>query len=73
MSHQVISKTIHTFLADQLRGGSARRFFRLDGFDEAVYRGLLAHLRAEEDTLAGRSLWVRTTAPIPSYETYALE
>ncbi len=73
MTNKVISTALHTFLADQLHGGEARRFFRLDGFDEAVYSGLLERLHAEGDTLAGHPLWVRTTAPIPGYEAYALE
>ena len=73
MSNNVISNTLHTFLAAQLRGGDARRFFRLDGFDEAVYQGLLERIRAEGNTLGGHPLWVRTTAPIPGYEAYALE
>ena len=73
MTETIIPTALHTFLADQLRYGQARRFFRLDGFDEAVYTGLLARIHAERDALAGRPLWVRTTAPIPGYEEYALE
>lgn len=73
MNNGTISIALHTFLADQLHGGQARRFFRLDGFDEAVYRGLLERIHAEGDTLSGHPLWVRTTDPIPGYETYALE
>ena len=70
----LIATTLHTFLTTQLQSsGPARCFFRLDGFDEAVYRGLLECIRAEGSTLAGHPLWVRTTAPIPGYEDYALE
>ncbi|GAB4533308.1 MAG: hypothetical protein Fur0018_22520 [Anaerolineales bacterium] len=73
MAQHVIAKSLHTFLADQLHGGVARRFFRLDGFDEVVYSGLLERLRTEGDTLARHPLWVRTTDPISGYEVYALE
>ena len=73
MTSEVISAAFHTFLSAHLHGLQARRFFRLDGFDEAVYTGLLEHIHAEGDSLAGPPLWVRTTAPIPGYEAYALE
>jgi len=43
------------------------------GFDDAVYHDLLARLQADGDVLAGQPIWVRTTAPIPDYEPYALE
>jgi len=57
----LIATTLHTFLTTQLQSsGPARCFFRLDGFDEAVYRGLLECIRAEGSTLAGHPLWVRT-------------
>ncbi|MBC7228714.1 MAG: hypothetical protein H5T61_16020, partial [Thermoflexales bacterium] len=68
----IIAQSLHAFLTAQA-GGAARRFFRLDGFDDAVYAVLLEHFRAEGDTLAGQPLWVRTTAPLPGYEAYALE
>jgi len=68
----VIAKSLHTFLAAQ-SGGAARRFFRLDGFDDAVYAALLARLRAEGDALAGQPLWARTTALLPGHAAYALE
>lgn len=68
----IIAQSLHTFLTAQ-SGGAARRFFRLDGFDDAVYAALLERFRAEGNTLAGQPLWVRTTAPIPGYEAYALE
>ncbi|HOT91747.1 MAG TPA: DNA translocase FtsK [Anaerolineae bacterium] len=69
---ETIAQSLHAFLAAQ-SGGAARRFFRLDGFDDAVYAALLERLRAEGDTLAGQPLWVRTTAPLPGYKAYALE
>jgi hypothetical protein len=68
----LISTALHAFLTAQ-SGGSARRFFRLDGFDDAVYAALLARLQAEGNRLAGQPLWVRTTAPLPGYEACALE
>lgn len=68
----IITKSLHTFLTAQ-SGGAARRFFRLDGFDDAVYAALLERFRAEGNTLAGQPLWVRTTAPLPGYEACALE
>jgi len=74
MTANTISIALHTFLTAQIQaGGPARRFFRLDGFDDAVYHDLLARLQAGRDTLAGQPVWVRTTAPISSYEGYALE
>jgi hypothetical protein len=70
----VISDALHTFLTAQLQsGGPARCFFRLDGFDEAVYQGLLTRIHADEDGLVGRPPWVRTTGPIPGYKAYALD
>ena len=69
---EIIAKSLHAFLTAQ-SGGSARRFFRLDGFDDSIYAALLSRLHAEGDTLAGQPLWVRTTAPLPGCETYALE
>jgi len=63
MTANTISIALHTFLTAQIQaGGPARRFFRLDGFDDAVYRDLLARLQAGRDTLAGQPVWVRTTA-----------
>ena len=73
MIETVIPPALHTFLSSHLQGSQARRFFRLEGFDEATYRGLLDLLRAGGNTLAGQPLWVRTTASIPGYEEYALE
>jgi len=74
LSDNPVTTALHSFLTAQLQiGGSARRFFRLDGFDDDVYRELLAHLQADGNTLAGQPLWVHTTAPIPGYEVYALE
>ncbi len=69
---KIIAEALHEFLAAQ-SGGEARRFFRLDGFDDAVYLALLDRLRADGDTLARQPLWMRTTALIPGYEAYALE
>ncbi|MCX7681303.1 MAG: DNA translocase FtsK [Anaerolineae bacterium] len=69
---KIIAQALHTFLTAP-SGGAVRRFFRLDGFEEAVYTALLERLRAEGDTLAGRPLWVRTTAPLPGLESYTLE
>ncbi len=68
----IIAQSLYSFLTTQ-SGGTARRFFRLDGFDDAVYTALLARLQAEGNRLAGQPLWVRTTAPIPGHEAYALE
>jgi hypothetical protein len=73
IEHQ-ISIALLDYLAFQLQAaGQARQFFRLDGFDNNVYCGLLSRLHAESNVLAGQQLWIRTTAPIPDYETYALE
>lgn len=69
---RIIAQSLYAFLAAQT-SGSSRRFFRLDGFDDSVYAALLERFRAESNTLAGRPLWVRTTAPLPGYESYALE
>ena len=68
----IIAQSLYSFLTTQ-SGGAARRFFRLDGFDDAVYTALLARLQAEGNRLAGQPLWVRTTALLPGYEAYALE
>lgn len=68
----LLSSALHAFLAAQ-SGGAARRFFRPDGFDDAVYAALLERLHAEGDALAGQPLWVRTIAPLPGYEACALE
>lgn len=68
----ILAQALHTFLNDH-PGGTSRRFFRLDGFDDAVYAALLARFHNEGATLADQPLWVRTTAPLPGYEDYALE
>jgi hypothetical protein len=68
----MLAQSLHAFLTAQA-GGSTRRFFRLDGFDDAVYVALLERLQAEGNRLAGQPLWVRTTAPLPGYEACALE
>ncbi len=68
----ILAQSLHSFLTTQA-GGSARRFFRLDGFDDAVYVALLERLQTEGNRLAGQPLWVRTTAPLPGYEACALE
>jgi len=62
MTNMLISTALHTFLTAQ-SGDSARRFFRLDGFDEAVYCDLLAHFQTDGNQLAGQPLLARTTAP----------
>jgi hypothetical protein len=68
----IIAQSLYSFLTTQ-SGGAARRFFHLDGFDDAVYAALLERLQAEGNRLAGQPLWVRTTAPLSGYEAYALE
>lgn len=68
----IIARSLHTFLAAQ-PGGAARRFFRLDGFDDAVYIALLSRLRDAGNMLGGQPLWARTTAPLPGHAAYALE
>jgi len=73
MTDKLISRALHTFLTESAQAGPARRFFRLDGFDDAVYAALLTRLHNEGNTLSGQPLWVRTTASVPNYEAYALE
>ncbi len=68
----LLAKALYAFLAAQ-SGGTSRRFFQLNGFDDAVYAALLDRLRTEGNMLAKQPLWVRTTAPLPGYEDYALE
>jgi len=69
----IITTALHTFLASRLDGGSARRFFRLEGFDKVVYQSLLTRIQANEDSIANHPLLVRTTSPILGHEGYALE
>jgi hypothetical protein len=68
----MLANALYAFLAVQA-GGTSRRFFRLNGFDDAIYAALLERLRIKGGTLAGQPLWVRTTAPLPGYEDYTLE
>jgi DNA segregation ATPase FtsK/SpoIIIE-like protein len=73
-TERYISIALHSYLTAKIQtGGQTRHFFRLDGFDDVVYQDLLARLQADDDTLAGQPLWVRTTDPVPGYEAYALE
>ncbi len=69
---RILAQALHSFLNDY-RSSLSRRFFRLDGFDNAVYAELLERFRTKGAMLAGQPLWVRTTAPLPGYEEYALE
>ncbi len=69
---KMIAQSLHAFLSAQ-SGGSTRRFFRLDGFDDPVYAALLERLQVEGNQLSGQPLWVRTTAPLSGYEVCALE
>lgn len=69
---RILAQALHSFLNDH-RSSLSRRFFRLDGFDNAVYAELLERFRTKGAMLAGQPLWVRTTAPLPGYEEYALE
>lgn len=74
LENQCIANALHSYLTAQLqRGGPARRFFRLDGFDEAAYGYLLDVLRTRGNMLAGQPLWIRTAAPISGYEDYILD
>jgi hypothetical protein len=70
----IISSALHSYLTDRVRsGGQGRYFFRLDGFNDDVYRYLLTRLDADEGRIANQPLIVRTTAPILGYEAYQLE
>lgn len=74
MVQDLISTALHAYLTSQIHDGRNKRlFFRLEGFNNSIYRDLLELLQTEGNTLAGHPLWVRTTAPIPGYEEYALE
>ncbi|MGQ9547976.1 MAG: DNA translocase FtsK [Roseiflexus sp.] len=69
---KIIAQSLYDFL-NTYSGGSTRRFFRLHGFDDAVYTAFLARLQKNDNRLAGQPLWVRTTAPLSGYEAYVLE
>lgn len=72
--NQDIARALYDFLVAKIRSnGSARRFFRLDGFESEIYLKLLDIFRINGDFLAGQPLWVRTTELVPGYSEYALE
>jgi len=52
MGKVVISRTLLTFLAYQMRSGKARHFFWLEGFDEAGCAGLLERIRTGGNIIA---------------------
>ena len=74
MITELIAKSVYSFLAQQIgQGNHVRRFFRLDGFEEAIYQSLLGIVKKDGNKLGERSLLVRTTAPIQGFESYALD
>ncbi len=52
---------------------NVRRFFRLDGFEEAVYKEFLNRFRINHNTIASKSLEIRTTSEIGGFEDFMLE
>ncbi|HEX2910815.1 MAG TPA: DNA translocase FtsK [Chloroflexia bacterium] len=73
---QVIADALKNYLATQLQNGTdinTRRFFRLDGFEEDVYKYLLDKLEAENCQLAGVPLVICTTGTVQGFEKFKLE
>ena len=72
--NQYIAQALYNYLMAKVRSSSsARRFFRLDGFDSEIYQQLLDIFRTHNNILAGQPLWVRTTELILGYNEYTLE
>ena len=73
-ANQYIAKALYNYLASNARSNNpSRSFYRIGGFDTDVYQQLLKIFRSDKNTLAGRSLWVRTIVPIPGYDEYTLQ
>lgn len=74
MIEAIIARSLHSAFVERLStGGSSRHFFRLDGFTDKVYQQLLGQLQVEQNMVAGKRVIIRTVAPIPGCEVYALE
>src|SRR5436305_2097917 len=72
--NQYIAQALNSYLVTKVRSNSsARRFFRLDGFDSEIYQQLLDIFLVNGNFLAGQPLWVHTTELIPGYNEYTLE
>jgi len=72
MSRQVALALV-SYLEEALRRGGGRHFYRIEGFDDNSYGYLLALIAKGGDTLGGRSLWVKTIAPVEGGESYLIE
>lgn len=73
---KVIATTLKTYLTGQLQnntGSNTRRFLRLDGFEDDVYKYLLEMLQVENGILAGVPLFICTTGKIEGFEKYVLD
>lgn len=76
MTEQIIAGALFRVLSvytDNSGGQDTRAFFRLDGFDDQVYRRLCDLFKHSQD-LQGRPVVVRSTSPLgPGYEQFELE
>ncbi len=70
----IIAKSLEKFIGLKIQvGTNVRRFFRLDGFDDASYKEFLSLLDSNNNKIAEKPLEVRTSALIQGFERVMLE
>ncbi|WP_164689588.1 DNA translocase FtsK [Herpetosiphon llansteffanensis] len=71
---QIIAHSIYRFIKRQLiKHDGQRKFFRVDGFEDAIYRNLIQRFHDEKFTIGDYSLVVRSTGLIEDFELLTVE